>query len=103
MQEAKKAMVVEIPGHKRELELPQAFELEDIRRAQRDCEILSEKLQGNTDEIREFLNELLRGDTRDAKRRARELGLSVNDFVSRGGGIFWLIVLAGVLYSTAAY
>lgn len=95
--------MVQVAGHRRQLRLPRKFNPEDIRRAQKDSEILGEVLQGNPDEVRALANDLLQGNTRDAKRKAREIGLSEDDFVGKGGGIYALIFLVVLLYATDAY
>jgi hypothetical protein len=42
-----------------------------------------------------------RGD--DAVRMIKELGLSEEEISAQGGGLFWLVVVAVLLYSTDAY
>jgi hypothetical protein len=100
---ADKEAKVQIPGHSKKIDLPHSFEPEDVSRAQKDCEILGEILRDRPEEVRALSNDLLQGNTRDAKQRARELGLSEDEFTSKGGGIYALIILVVLLYATDAY
>ncbi len=95
--------MLQIHGHRRELKLPRSFNPEDIRRAQRDCEILSEILQDKAEDVRSLLDDLLEGKNADAKKRAKELGLSEDNFVDKDGGLLWLLVIVVLLYATNAY
>jgi hypothetical protein len=96
-------VMVEVDGHSRKLDLPRHINREDISRAQRDCEILSEILEDKAHEVRSLLNDLLEGNTAGAKEKAKELGLSEDNFVGKGGGLAWLLVVVVVLYATDAW
>jgi hypothetical protein len=99
----READMVRVAGHSRELRLPQSFKSEDIRRALKDSEILSEVLENNGEQVLALANDLLQGNTHNAKQRARELGLSEDAFTKKGGGIYALIFLVVLLYATDAY
>jgi hypothetical protein len=84
-------------SHSGRFEIPSDFPVEGIRRAQVDAEIIAAKLRDNVDEMRELLQAYLMGDNRTVQRLIRELGLSESDFQEQGGGIFWVVVIVGVL------
>jgi hypothetical protein len=95
--------MVRFSEYSRQLDVPQRFKREHIQRAQKDCEILGEILRDKPDEAQSLLDDVLAGKIADAKKRAKELGLSEDNFISKGGGIFWIIVIVVVLYATEAY
>jgi hypothetical protein len=84
-------------SHTGRLEFPSDFPLDGIRRAQVDAEILINKLRENPEEVQALLNAFVTGRNSEAQRLIHELGLTESDFQERGGGIFWLVVIAGVL------
>lgn len=98
-----KDATLQIPGHSRSIKLPESFKPDHIRRAQKDCEILAQIIEEKPDEVRSLVNDLLQDKTHDAKQRAKELGLSEDEFVRKGGGIYILIILIVLLYATDAY
>lgn len=79
------------------LEIPEDFPLDGLRRAQVDLEIVSEKLRENTDSVQTLLQAFVAGRNSDVERLVKELGLRESDFQRRGGGIFWAVVIIGVL------
>jgi hypothetical protein len=84
-------------SHAGRLELPSDFPLDGIRRAQVDAEILVNRLRENPEAVRALLNAFMAGQNADAQRLIRELNLTESDFQEQGGGIFWIVVIAGVL------
>lgn len=84
-------------SHSGRLEFPSDFPIDGIRRAQVDAEILGEKLRDSPEEVRALLQSFVAGRSSEAERLIKELGLTEADFQSRGGGIFWVVVIVGVL------
>ena len=84
-------------SHTGRLEFPSDFPLDGIRRAQVDAEILINRLRENPEGVRALLNAFMTGQNSEAQRLIRELNLTESDFQEQGGGIFWLVVIAGVL------
>jgi hypothetical protein len=80
-----------------ELQVPRDFPSEHLRLAQVDLEIIAEKLQGNVEEVRLLLQAFVEGRNSEVERWIKELGLREEDFQARGGGIFWAVVVVGVL------
>ena len=83
--------------HSGRLEFPGDFPLEGLRRAQVDAEIISNTLRENPDEVRALLQAVVTGRDKEARRLVTELRLTEADFQERGGGIFWVVVIVGVL------
>ena len=79
------------------LDIPEGFPLDGLRRAQIDLEIVSEKLRENADDVQALLQAFVAGRNSEVERLVKELGLRESDFQGRGGGIFWAIVIVGVL------
>jgi hypothetical protein len=84
-------------SHSGRLEIPSDFPLEGIRRAQVDAEIVATRLRENADEMQELLQAYVAGDNSKVKRLIDELGLTEANFQEKGGGIFWVVVVVGVL------
>jgi hypothetical protein len=84
-------------SHSGHLEIPSDFPIEGIRRAQVDAEIVATRLRENADEVRELLQAYVAGDNSKVQRLIGELGLTEADFQEQGGGIFWVVVVVGVL------
>jgi hypothetical protein len=84
-------------SHSGRLEIPPDFPIEGIRRAQVDAEIVATRLHENAEEVRELLQAYLAGDNPKVQRLIGELGLTEADFQQQGGGIFWVVVVVGVL------
>jgi hypothetical protein len=89
--------------HTWRLKLPKSFDVEDLRKAHRDCEILGEKLRSDPKEIAAVMNELRQNKIVDAKQRIKRLGLTERDFANQDGGLAWLLIVAVLLYATDAY
>jgi hypothetical protein len=87
----------------RGLRLPEHFTPEHIKRAQKDCEILGEKLRTHPAEVTAILDSILANKFDHARRMAHEIGISEESFVEQGGGLLWLVVVAVLLYATDAY
>jgi hypothetical protein len=79
------------------LDLPEDFPLSGLRRAQIDLEIVSEKLRENADDVQALLQAFIAGRNSDVERLISQLGVRESDFEERGGGIFWAVVVVGVL------
>jgi hypothetical protein len=84
-------------SHTGRLEFSSDFPLDGLRRAQADAEILASKLRENPEAVRALLNAFITGQNSEAQRLIRELNFTESDFQEQGGGIFWLVVVAGVL------
>jgi len=90
--------------HIQHLEIPRDIKREDVERAQRDCEILAERLRDHPEEMSALLRNLQEGDLTGAHEAVKKLGLREEDFVVEGGGALWMLVLlVGMLYATPAY
>jgi hypothetical protein len=76
--------------------VPQKFSLENIKRMQRDFEILAEILQKHPEEMTALLEASMQNNILEAHRLAQELGLTEEEFESKGGGIIWGLV-AGIV------
>jgi glutamine amidotransferase-like uncharacterized protein len=70
---------------------------DSLRMGRVDLEIIVEKLREHPDGIQTLLEAFLGGNNEEVVRLLEELGLREADFQSRGGGIFWAIVIVGVL------
>jgi hypothetical protein len=83
--------------HLTRLQLPNRMSRQDVRRMQRDFEILAEALREHPTEMANLLEAHFRMDTKTSRRLAYDLGLSEEAFKARGGGILWAVVGALVL------
>jgi hypothetical protein len=72
---------------------------ESIVLAQRDFEIIAEKLQQNPGEILKIADALARGKMREGVDVATEIGLTEKDLMAAGGGFAFLVVavVVGIL------
>jgi hypothetical protein len=96
--------IIERSGSKlRRQGIPKQFTPQDLRRAQRDCEILATKLRDNPEDMTALLDAVLQDRGQDAVRMIKELGLGEEEITAQGGGLFWLVVIAVLLYATDAY
>lgn len=89
--------------YSRHLALPDKFELENVQRAQRDCEILGRILHSHPEDMSQLLELILKNDVAEAKQVASKLGLTEEDFTKQGGGFLWIVVIVVVLIATNAY
>jgi len=87
----------------RRLEIPAQFHLDDIKRAQRDCEILGEKLKNNPKEAAELFQYIVDNKLDAARQLSRKLGINEQEFLEKGGGLIWLVVIVVLLYATDAW
>ena len=79
------------------LDIPIDFPLEGLQRARVDLEVIGQRLRDNPDEIRMLLHAFVTGENGKVQRLIRELELTEADFQEQGGGIFWAVVIVGVL------
>jgi hypothetical protein len=86
-----------ILSHSGRLQFSADFPAEGIRRAQVDAELLASKLRENAEEMQMLLQAYMSGQGSEVQRLIGELGLSESEFQAQGGGIFWIVVIAGVL------
>ncbi len=86
----------------RQLKLPEDFKVEDIHRAQRDCEMLAEVLRDNPEEVSALLRAVVSNKVDLSKKKLSKMGLTEKDFAKEGGGSMWLVVIAVLLYATDA-
>ena len=87
----------------RRLEIPTKFSPGDIKRAQRDCEILAEKLKNNPEEAAKLFQCIVDNKLDDARQLSRKLGIDEQEFLEKGGGLWMLIILAVLLWGTDAW
>lgn len=87
----------------RRLEIPTQFHSDDIKRAQRDCEILAEKLKNNPKEAAKLFQCIVDNKLDDARQLSKKLGIDEQEFLEKGGGLMWLVVIVVVLYATDAW
>lgn len=87
----------------RRLEIPTRFHVDDIKRVQKDCEILAEKLKSNPKEAAELFQCIVDNKHNEARTLSRKLGIEEQEFLEKDGGLMWLLVIAILLYSTNAY
>jgi hypothetical protein len=88
--------------HSGRLEIPREFPSEGIARAQVDAEILAQKLRENPEEMRQLVDAVIGGRGPEVQRLMSELAVAESDFQAAGGGIFWAIVIVGVLCCAGA-
>ena len=84
-------------SHSARIGIPTDFPLQGLNRAQVDLEILATKLRQNNTDVRMLLQAFVEGNNVEVDRLVRQLGLRESDFQEQGGGIFWAIVIVGVL------
>lgn len=87
----------------RQMEIPKEFHPGDIKRAQRDCEILGETLKNNPKEAAELFQCIVDNKLDDARRLSIKLGIHEQEFLEKGGGLMWLVVIVVLLYATDAW
>lgn len=87
----------------RRLEIPAQFHLDDIKRVQKDCEILAEKLKRNPEEAAELFQLIVDNKHNEARKLSRKLGIDEQEFLEKEGGLIWLVVVVILLYATDAY
>lgn len=87
----------------RQMDIPKQFHLDDIKRAQRDCEILAEKLKNNPKEAMELFQSIVDNKIDDARRLSGKIGIDEQKFIDQGGGLMWLVVVVVLLYATDAW
>jgi hypothetical protein len=92
-----------LANHIAQLQVPQQFSPEDLQRAQRDCEILAQKLRDRPDEMTALLEGIVKNKGQGMRHELENLGLTEDQARAEGGGFLWLIVLVVLLYSTDAY
>ena len=85
------------------IDIPTSFGPEDLQRAQRDCEILAEKLRDQPGEMASLLEAITHNKFDEAHRMIGQLRLTEQEFSSQGGGLYWLVVVGVLLYATDAY
>ncbi|WP_433727130.1 hypothetical protein ACQP2Y_11575 [Actinoplanes sp. CA-051413] len=85
------------------IRIPESIGREQLALATRDAEILADRLRSAPDRMQALVEALLNDDREPALRLLSDLDLTEEDVRKEGGGLFWLIVLAVVLYSTDAY
>ncbi len=75
------------------------FELPDsgISKAHVDLEIISALLRDNPEGVRSIVQAVLSGDGAEVRRLSADMGLTESDFQAKGGGLFWAVVIVGVL------
>lgn len=78
--------------HTFQLELPQSFTAEDIQRMRKDAEGLASLLRNYPDEMQAFVQAVSQGKFGEARKVAQKVGLTEENFVSQGGGLFWVVV-----------
>jgi hypothetical protein len=83
-------------SHGYHLPLPEVFKPGDIRRAQRDCEILGKILQSHPGDVSALLENAVKNNITGANQIASKLGLSEEEFTRQGGGCLWLLIAAAI-------
>jgi hypothetical protein len=79
------------------LRIPEDFPAYGLERARVDLEVLSEKVRERSEDIHELIRHFLAGRNSEVERLVKELGIREADFLEQGGGIFWVVVIVGVL------
>jgi hypothetical protein len=87
----------------RRLAVERPLNADDLKRVQRDCEILAIKLRDKPEEIATILQEIFANDLDRARQVAQRIGLTEQEFTKEGGGLMWLVVVVILLYATDAY
>jgi len=75
------------------VELPESFTAEHVALAAKDSEILAEILRGHPREFGQIVTAVTAGKFAEAKKVAEGIGLTEDNFVKRGGGM-WAVVIA---------
>jgi hypothetical protein len=91
--------------HEVQLEMPERFNMEHIKVAQRDFEMLAQIAREHPKEMVELQNAVLDHNFPKAKKIADQIGLDEDQFVSRGGGFLYaaLVTVAAVLAVVIAW
>ena len=87
----------------RRMQIPSSIQLNDIKTAQRDCELLGEKLKNNPKEAAALFQCILDNKLDEARSRSQQLGIDEKKFTENGGGFLWLVVIVILLYATDAF
>ena len=87
----------------RHMDIPKKFHPGDIKRAQRDCEILAETLKNNPKEAAELFQCIVDNKLDEARQLSIKLGIDEQKFIENGGGLMWLVVIVVLLYATDAW
>jgi hypothetical protein len=79
------------------LEMPVRVGSGDMRKVQRDLELLTNLVRHHTREMCDLHNAVVEGRVADAVIIGRKLGLQEHRFIAAGGGAAWLPIVAGVM------
>jgi hypothetical protein len=78
-------------------ELPSVFTAGDMRKVERDLEIVGNLVRHHTKQMCDLHNAVLEGRLADAVAVGRRLGLQEHRFVAAGGGLGWVGVVAAIM------
>jgi hypothetical protein len=79
-----------------QIEMPEHFNVDDVRKMQRDCEILAQIAREHPEAMAEMQNAVLNHNFHHAKKIAKKIGLDEDRFIALGGG-FWAAVVACIM------
>jgi hypothetical protein len=81
---------------------PPDFPLDHLETARNDLELIAAKLRESPDRMQDLLRAVVSGRNTEVRQLTQELGLRESDFQEQGGGIFWAVVVVGVLCCAGA-
>jgi len=79
-------------GRSVRVEIPEKFTAEHVALAARDSEILAEILKRHPHEFSEIVSAVTAGKFKEAKEMAQKIGLTEENFVSKHGGMWALVI-----------
>lgn len=79
-----------------QLELPERFTEDHLRRIRRDLEILHKMTEDHPKAFLDLQNAVLKFDFHRANELAKEIGLDEHRIMSEGGGLNWVIVIIAI-------
>jgi hypothetical protein len=80
------------PGRSIRVEIPEKFADDHCGLAVRDTEILGELMKCYPREFSQIVNAVNAGKFKDAKKIAEQIGLTEENFISQGGGLWALVI-----------